>query len=185
MAPLLLALAQLAPSLLRIAGRDNAAALAEQGIGIARTLSGKEEPQDAFDVLRANPQLLAQFQQAMNDVVIAELEAVTRRLEAVNHTMRTEIESSDPYVRRARPTFLYIMAGTWAVQTLGLVLAIVLWPVEAPKILASIGELAFMWAIALSVIGVYVKVRSDDKKVAQGQEPPSALESIGNIFRRR
>ena len=184
MAPLFLALAQLAPALLRLAGKDNAAEVVDQGVSIAKRLAGKDDPDAALEAIRANPQLLVEFQRTMNDIVIAELEAETRRLEAINQTMRAEITSADPYVRRARPTFLYVMAGTWALQTLAFFIAVISYPTEAPKILASLGDVAFMWTIALSVIGVYVKVRSDDKKVAAGQEPPTAVEALGRIFKR-
>lgn len=185
MAPIFLALAQLVPSLLRLKGKDAAAAVADEGIAVARRLTGKEEPDAALEVLRAKPELLAQFQAQINDVVIAELDAETRRLEAVNATMRAEAQSKDPFVRRARPMFLYVIGFTWALQTIGFFIAVVWKPQHAATILAAIGDLAFMWTIALSVVGVYVKVRSDDKKTAAGEAPPTALEAIANLVRRK
>lgn len=181
---LLTLLGTVAPALLRFAGKENAAAVTERAAAAAQVLTGEAQPERAIDAIRANPELLARFQAMSNEIAIAEMEAETRRLEAQNATIRAEIQSSDPYVRRARPTFLYAIAITWSVQMVGFGAAVVLHPTEAPKILSALGDVAFMWAIALPVVGVYIKVRSDDKKTSSGMPAPSMLQSIAGMLGR-
>ena len=38
----------------------------------------------------------------------------------INQSLRAEAASDDPYVRRMRPTFGYLMAATWAAQMFGM-----------------------------------------------------------------
>jgi len=181
---LLFGLGQLVPSLLRLAGKDNAAAVADKAVTAAKVLTGKEDPNAAIDAIKANPELLARFQQMANEIVIAELEAETRRLEAVNATMRAEVASADPFVRRARPSFIYAMAVSWSIQMLAISAAIIIDSTSAGTLISAATGLTGMWAVALAVIGVYFKSRSDDKKVAAGMEAPSMLSSIGALMKR-
>jgi len=100
----------------------------------------------------------------------------TKRLEAVNETMRAESQSGDPFVRRARPALIWTMAVTWGIQMFCLSAAVLFYPEKAGALIKSIGELTSMWGIALGVIGVYFKARSDDKKTAAGVPAPSMFE---------
>src|SRR5262245_59654256 len=100
MAPLLTFLigaAQIAPQLLRWIGADNAAEVAEKASGIAQGITGEQTPELALERLRADTRLAEQFQSHAKDLHLAELEAETRRLEAINATMRAEYASQDPY----------------------------------------------------------------------------------------
>lgn len=182
---LLLALAQVVPALLRFVGKENEAQVAEKAVAIGEVLTGKQDAGEIVEALKVNPELAAKFQAMANELVLAELQEETKRLEAVNATMRAEYASGDPYVRRSRPTFLYVMAFTWGLQMLGLTVAVALYPERGAELIKAAGELTFMWSVALSMVGVYVKGRSDEKKAAAGQAAPSALESIASIVRRK
>ena len=85
-------------------------------------------------------------------------------LGAVNETMRAEIVSEDQYVRRMRPTFGYLMAITWAAQMFGLAYVIVFETDKAGEVLNAMSNLSAIWAVGLSVLGVYVYKRSQEKK---------------------
>ncbi|MCB1537984.1 MAG: ribokinase [Rhodospirillales bacterium] len=85
-------------------------------------------------------------------------------LDSINQTMRTETQSSDVYVRRMRPTFGYLMAVTWAAQMLALAYIIVFDTGRAPVVLQAVESLSTIWGIALSVLGLYVYKRSDEKR---------------------
>lgn len=62
--PLALALAQFAPSVMRFFGADQtSAAVAQQVVDIAQTVSGARTPQEALDAIRADAQLQAAFAQ--------------------------------------------------------------------------------------------------------------------------
>lgn len=86
-------------------------------------------------------------------------------LSEVNQSLRAEIASQDKYVRRMRPTFGYIMAFTWAAQMFGLAYVIVAQTEKAAFILEGMAALSTIWAVGLSVLGIYVYKRSEDKKI--------------------
>lgn len=82
----------------------------------------------------------------------------------VNESLRAEIASEDKFVRRMRPTFGYLMAVTWAAQMLGIAYIIIFDTERAGEIMAAMGSLSAIWAVGLSVLGIYVYKRSEDKK---------------------
>lgn len=102
---------------------------------------------------------------------MAEIEMERQKIEIaeVNTTYRSEIASGDAYVRRMRPTFGYLMAITWAAQMLGLAYIIVFDTGNAGFVLNAMGNLTVIWGAGLSVLGIYVYKRSEEKK-AQGPE---------------
>ena len=91
-------------------------------------------------------------------------EEIRSNIEAVNQSLRAEIASQDKYVRRMRPTFGYIMALTWAAQMLGIAYVMVFGPIRAGELLNAMSSLSAIWGIGLSVLGIYVYKRSEDKK---------------------
>jgi hypothetical protein len=182
---MLLKIGQLVPAVMRWFGKDQAAAMTEQAVNVAKSITGKDDAQQALDAIKASPEQLVEYQRVMNDVVIAQMEADTRALEATNATMRAEYASNDPYVRRARPTFLYMMAITWAVQALGLFYAVVFKPDMAASIINAAAALTGMWTVALTVVGVAVKSRSDDKARALGADAPSLTGALASSLASR
>lgn len=105
-------------------------------------------------------------------------------IEQVNATMRVEAQSEDPYVRRMRPTFGYVMALTWAVLMGAVAWTVVMAPGEAAGVVASIGELSLMWSVGLSVLGVYVYKRSSDKARKAGVPPGDPFGALTRILDR-
>lgn len=85
-------------------------------------------------------------------------------LTEINQSLRTESVSNDPYVRRMRPTFGYLMAITWAFQMLGLAYVVVFDTANAPAVLDGMESLSTIWGVGLSVLGIYVYKRSEEKK---------------------
>ena len=88
------------------------------------------------------------------------------RIEQINKSLRIEAASKDIYVRRMRPTFGYVMALTWAAQMLAVAYIIVFDPGKAGFVLNAISSLSAIWAVGLSVLGIYVYKRSEDKKMS-------------------
>ncbi len=93
-------------------------------------------------------------------------EELKATISEINQTIRAEITSEDIYVRRMRPTFGYLVALTWAAQMLGIAYIIVFETHRAGEVMASFASLSAIWGIGLSVLGIYVYKRSDDKKVS-------------------
>lgn len=86
-------------------------------------------------------------------------------LKAINESLRAEIASSDPYVRRMRPTFGYLMAFTWTLQMSAIAYIMVFETAQASIVVRAVESLSSIWAVALSVLGIYVYKRSEEKKL--------------------
>ncbi len=84
-------------------------------------------------------------------------------LSEINQSFRAEIASQDKYVRRMRPTFGYIMALTWAAQMFGIAYIIIFDTQQAGALINAMSSLSAIWGIGLSVLGVYVYKRSEEK----------------------
>lgn len=85
-------------------------------------------------------------------------------LSEVNQSLRAEIASHDKYVRRMRPTFGYLMAATWAAQMFGVAYIIIFKTAQAALVLNAMASLTTIWGVGLSVLGIYVYKRSEDKR---------------------
>ncbi len=170
-----LGLAQVVPGLIRwISGDDQskAAKVADQVVGLAKTVTGKETGDDALAAIKADPALALQLQQAWLAHELALVQEESRQLAEINATMRAEAASSDAYVRRWRPTFGYAVAFTWSATMAAVSWAIVTQPAQAPAIIAALVNTSPIWGIALAVLGVSVVKRSHDKAMASGASLP-------------
>lgn len=98
------------------------------------------------------------------------LEQEASKLSEINQSLRAEIISEDKYVRRMRPTFGYFMALTWAAQMLGIAYVIVFETDRSGEVLNAMSSLSAIWAVGLSVLGIYVYKRSEDKRAGRLKE---------------
>lgn len=103
---------------------------------------------------------------------LAEMESAENRttVEQVNQSLRAEVASSDLYVRRMRPTFGYLMAFTWAAQMFAVAYVIIFKTNQASIVVDALSSLGTIWTVGLSVLGIYVYKRSEEKKV-NGTQP--------------
>lgn len=101
-----------------------------------------------------------------------EIETTERQtsIQQINESLRVEVASTDPYVRRMRPTFGYIIAVTWAAQMLAIAYVIVFETNQAALVIEAVQSLGTIWAVGLSVLGIYVYKRSEEK-AADSQKP--------------
>jgi hypothetical protein len=156
---------------------------------IAKALgAGSDDPDELMQAIQADPNAVLKLKEieSNNSVELQRLllqgeqnrlAAETARHAETNATMRKELESEDAYVRRARPTFLYVIAFSVAVEVvIALVVSIV-----APEQIAALGTLysalAVPQGIAAGCCGIYMKKRSDDKAVQAGAAAPG-----GSLF---
>lgn len=169
-----------------IAG-DKGEKVAGQVVGMAQTITGTGDPEAALAALRQSAELQAKLQKRLIEVD-ADLEREnTARLAEINATMRAEIASSDAFVRRSRPAFLYIIALAFGVQIIGMTLvggaAVLAYPAQAGGILKGLAEVVgatiALYGVALPVCGVYLSKRSQDKAVEAGHAPlPGILDRL-------
>ena len=166
--PIISGLAQLAPAILPLLGKEETTARAADAVSrIAQSVTGCPNDDDALRALSADAGLSGDFRRAMERETIALYAEETRRLEAVNQTIRAEVASADPYVRRWRPTFGYIGALSFGAMMFGLAFTIFDNPAEAANVATAIGSMAGVWAPLMAVLGVAVWTRSQDKKPPQ------------------
>lgn len=161
---------------------------------VAKALGTDATPDAIGEALKADPAALERVRKLEmeneQELTRMHLEAETSRLTQVNKTMRAEAASNDGYVRRWRPTFGYAVALAWVVQAFGIIgaclYAAIASPTEAGPIINAVGDmvsaLGMQWAVALSVLGVNVAKRSQDKQVAAGQQPGGGI--LGAISKR-
>ena len=163
------------PVLIDIIGRalsgmkHPAAKTASDALGnLGGVLTGGAIPPEQIVQANSNAQQIAQ-----NDYL-----AYESTLREVNETYRAEIASDDKYVRRMRPTFGYLLGLSWAAQMLGLAYIIVFDTEKSVGVLSSMEALSAIWAMGLSVLGVYVYKRSEEKKISSGVLLGSAVRQI-------
>ncbi|MDH5722666.1 MAG: holin family protein [Alphaproteobacteria bacterium] len=113
-----------------------------------------------------SPEQLAEANRHTEKMAELEMAQYEAALSEVNKSLRAEIISQDIYVRRMRPTFGYLVALTWAAQMFGIAYVIIFDTDKAGVVMAAMGNLSAIWAVGLSVLGIYVYRRSDDKKAA-------------------
>lgn len=73
-------------------------------------------------------------------------------------------EKINRFIRLMRPVFGYIVAVSWGLQMLAVTLVILFKTAEAPAIITAMGSLSATWAVGLSVLGIYVYRRTDEKR---------------------
>lgn len=129
----------------------------------AQSLSNFEE---ALAGGLVSPEQMAEANRHAETLAAMKSKEYEATLSEINQSLRAEVASSDPYVRRMRPTFGYLMAITWAAQMLGLAYVVVFETDQAPSVLEGMESMSTIWMVGLSVLGIYVYKRSEEKKIA-------------------
>lgn len=119
------------------------------------------------------------------------IQAESMKISEINKTMRDEIASTDSYVRRWRPTFGYVVSAAWLIQISGstatLIYAVFSSPGKAANIISMVatfnGSTSVLWAIALSVLGINVVKRSQDKEISAGGAATGILQGFSQLIR--
>lgn len=141
---------------------------------VSAALGVENDPDIVLKALETDPNAAIKLRQLDNDHKIkleeialerdlGEAKAETAKLESINKTYRAEIASDDKYVRRMRPTFGYVMAGTWGSQMIGITYLMFTDAADAVLVISAMAAMTAIWSVGLGVLGVYVYKRSDDK----------------------
>ena len=153
------------------------------GAAIASKFGTAANPDAVAAAIKADPDAAVKLKQIEveheTDMTRLLLAHEAAQITETQTTMRAEIQSDDSYVRRARPTFLYVAAFSVIVEVI-IALVVVLWRPDQLSALQSLfSALATPQSIALAACGIYLKKRSDDKAVATGvPQGPGLLASI-------
>jgi len=135
---------------------------------LARLVAGAGPDADLDDVagaIMADPALMVRMEELSMERERALLDNETKRIEAVNATMRAEAAGEDPWTRRWRPFWGFISGACWGILALTVALVIILVAVGlADAAVLSAMALAFdsmivFWGVALAVLGVSAYTR--------------------------
>lgn len=177
---------------------DKGEEIAEKVIETAKEITGIDKPEEAVAAIEKDPKLFADFQVRMEEIGLEYYKEDTKRYDIYHQTIRADITSQDSYNRRWRATFGYCVSFSWALMFLTLFLGFVGTfismivmddpPVDLVDVCTAWGALASatiaLWGIALTILGVNIKKRSDDKKVATGEIPKGYLESLVGLIKK-
>lgn len=160
------------------------------GAGLSRidhpAAKGAAEALEAVDaaVGRAEiaPEQMAEANRHVEALARLESEDYRTAITEVNTSLRAEVTSNDPYVRRMRPTFGYIMAVTWLAQMMAVAWVIIADPVQAGAVIAALASLGTIWSVGLAVLGIYVYKRSEEKRGITGDVPATLLAGVARRF---
>lgn len=156
--------------------------------GLISQALGASDPEEVEQILKKDPAAYERIKKLEleheRDLRKMMLEAETSKLSQVNQTMRAEAASNDAYVRRWRPTFGYLTAIAWAVQSCAIAYVFIAEPQQAGQIAQAIGALTPMWGIALAMLGINVAKRSQDKQVAAGQSTQGMMQTLSGMMKR-
>lgn len=129
--------------------------------------------EDVSDTIKSggiSSEQLAEANRHSEKMAALEIDNYQENLAEINKSLRAEIASEDQYVRRMRPTFGYLMAFTWAAQMFGIAYVIIFDTAKSGMVMAAMGNLSAIWAVGLSVLGIYVYKRSEDKLSVSANE---------------
>jgi hypothetical protein len=159
-------LAQIGLPLLVRAVTEGLGAIDHPAAGTAAKALGSVR--EALDDGRIAPDAVAEANRHVER--LAELDSAERRttLQEVNRSLRAEVASDDAYVRRMRPTFGYVMAASWCAQMGAIAWLAVAEPAQAGPVIEAVSSLGTIWTVGLSVLGIYVYKRSDEKRASAG-----------------
>lgn len=124
--------------------------------------------EEAINLGSISPEQAAEANRHIETMTQIENETSAKILAEVNESLRSEVVSDDKFVRRMRPTFGYLMAITWTAQMLAIAYVIIFKTEQASLVIEATQSLGTIWTVALSVLGIYVYKRSDEKKFYKG-----------------
>lgn len=171
-----LALAKLVPGLIGLfkGGADDAG-IAEKVIDVAKTITGLDKPEDMLAAIEKDPALLVQFQAQAAQLAIEELRAETEQLKTINETMRAEYANGNLFKSGWRPYIGWIFGTAFGFQMFAASAVIFFKPEQAAGVLNGLAGLGVLWGVALTVLGVNINKRSQDKQAAAGIAPPMGI----------
>jgi|GEM_PF-3371043 len=174
--PIALSLAKIVPDIVSLVKGDKSGEKAKKIVDLAKSVVGVEDPQQAVNKILEDPKLALEFQNRMNQLQLEFYREETKRLEIINKTMRVEYESKNTYKTGWRPFIGWTLGFSIGFYIFSLctsvVYAVFYQPDKVSLVIDSLSKLASAltstWIVCMTILGVAIKKRSDDKKVATG-----------------
>lgn len=122
--------AQFAPSLIKyFTGSEKASNVAEQVIGAAQIVTGVQNPEQAMEMLKANAQMAAQFQQKLLDSEVELQKAQLLDVQSARHMQEVALQQDDLFSKR----FVYVFAAAWSLFSMAYATLVTFWTPATPE----------------------------------------------------
>jgi hypothetical protein len=111
--------------------------------------------------------------------------AITSELtmfEQTHQTIRAELAIEDKFKSYWRPAFGYAMVLSWLMVWGGIMYSIFDNAANAKLVINALADTTVLWGVALSVLGVQISKRSQDKQVAAGAPQTTLLSRFKSIL---
>jgi hypothetical protein len=112
----------------------------------------------------------------------ASISADLSKFEQTHTTIRAELATDDKFKSYWRPAFGYAMVLSWLMVWGGIMYTIFNDPKNANLVINALSSTTVLWGVALSVLGVQISKRSQDKQVAAGASPSTLLNSVKSML---
>lgn len=140
--PIAMALAQFAPGIIKLlTGSDKAEEVAGKVVDVAQAITGTDNGEAAVAAIRANPEKVLEFQQAMSAQQIDLEKAYLLDVQSARQMQVAALGQEDPFSKR----FVYYFAIMWSLFSMGFFVAVTFLPVQG-----------FGQRIADTILGVLV-----------------------------
>lgn len=166
-------LANVVPAIAGWIGGDDAENKAEEYVGIAKKLTGLDDGVEAANAVANDPALTKLFEVQAHEYRMAELEEDTKRLEAVNKTMRKESSAEDAWTRRWRPYWGFVAATVFGLIALSIAACLIVMAIkDTASFIAQlplvISALAALFTIPGAILGVTAHHRGKMQRIQAG-----------------
>lgn len=173
MAPLVGLALQAVPSLIKLFDKDKGES-AEKAAGVVASVLGVDDPMQAQAKLAENPELMIKLKEALYEFKSSQEEEITKRLQAVNETMRAESQSRFWFSAAWRPFWGAVSAVTFAVCCVGVLL--IAWQAIKSKdanamtmIPNLVMQMTMLFGIPGAILGVASWHRGKEKRFQAGE----------------
>jgi hypothetical protein len=182
-----------APKIAGWLGGDDAEKTAKEVTEVAKSVTGQSDGQSAAEVIKQDPEQARKFREALAEYELKMERERTKRLTQINQTMRAAYKE-DGWKSGWRPFFGYSFGVAWIATFFGLLAllfyaaslgldAAIKFAGQMPQVIAAMTPL---FGMGLKVLGVAIRERSRDKRLAAGVVDPPAegfMDKIGAIFK--
>ena len=185
-------LVSVAPEIAGWLGGEEAEKTAEDVANVAKQVTGQEDPQAAVDAIKQDPEQARKFKEALQEYKLQMERERTKQLTQINQTMRAAYKESG-WKSGWRPFFGYVFGVSWAATFFGILILIgyaaskglpeaIEFAGKLPQMIAAMTPL---FGMGLKVLGVQIRQRSRDKRLASGVvDPPEQdwMDKLGAMF---
>jgi len=185
-------LVDIAPEIAGWLGGEDAEKTAEGVANVAKQVTGQSDAQTAVDQIKQDPEQARKFKQALQEYKLQMERERTKKLTQINETMRAAYKESG-WKSGWRPFFGYVFGVSWGLTFIGLLVLIgyaatfgLSEAIElAGKLPQLVAAMTPLFGMGLKVLGVQIRERSRDKRLAAGVVDPPAeglLDKLGTMF---